>query len=80
MANAKTEKEKGTEFVVGDQTVTVFLPKLEEDKPGSVDQTVTVQLEGKNHNKPLIIQRGVRVEIPVWAFEILYNSGRFDGI
>ena len=80
MANAKTEKEKGTEFVVGAQTVTVFLPKLEEDKPGSVDQTVTVQLEGKNHNKPLIIQRGVRVEIPVWAFEILYNSGRFDGI
>lgn len=57
--------------------VWVLLPLLEEDKPGSVDQTVTVQQEGKNHNRPLIIKRGERVKIPVWAFEVLYNSGRF---
>ncbi len=74
------ESVKNKKIDVSEELVRVFLPKLEEDKPGSVDQTVTVQLDGKNHNHPLIIQRGVTVEIPVWAFEILHNSGRFPNL
>lgn len=60
-----------------DRTTYVTLPLLDEEKPGTVEQTEVVYLEGKNHNKPLIIQRGMRVEIPIWAFQILVHSGRY---
>lgn len=60
--------------------VPVYLPLLEEDKPGTVDQTVVVKVEGKNHNNPFIIQRGQHVQIPVWAFEVLAHSGRFSNL
>lgn len=60
-----------------DRMTYVTLPLLDEEKPGTVDQTEVVQVEGKNGNHPLIIQRGQRVEIPIWAFEALVHSGRY---
>jgi hypothetical protein len=60
-----------------DRMTYVTLPLLDEEKPGTVDQTEVVQCEGKNNNHPLIIQRGQRVEIPIWAFEALVHSGRY---
>ena len=76
MANAKTPVEE-MNIAPEDRMTYVTLPLLDEEKPGTVDQTEVVQLEGKNHNKPLIIQRGERVEVPIWAFEILVHSGRY---
>ena len=60
-----------------DRMTYVTLPLLDEEKPGSVDQTEVVQCSGKNGGRPLIIQRGERVEIPIWAFEILVHSGEY---
>lgn len=76
MANAKTPVEE-MNVAPEDRMTYVTLPLLDEEKPGTVDQTEVVQLEGKNHNRPLIIQRGERVEIPIWAFEILVHSERY---
>jgi hypothetical protein len=73
MATAKTE----TNIAPEDRMTYVTLPLLDEEKPGTVDQTEVVQCEGKNNNHPLIIQRGQRVEIPIWAFEALVHSGRY---
>lgn len=61
-----------------DRMTWVTLPLLAEEKPGTVDQTEVVQCAGKNHGRPLIIRRGERVEIPIWAFEILCHSGRYN--
>ena len=60
-----------------DRMTYVTLPLLEEEKPGTVDQTEVVQMDGKNHNRPLVIRRGERVEIPIWAFEVLVHTGRY---
>lgn len=76
MATAKTPVEE-MNIAPEDRMTYVTLPLLDEEKPGTVDQTEVVQLEGKNHNRPLIIQRGERVEIPIWAFEILVHSERY---
>ena len=76
MANAKTPVEE-MNIAPEDRMTYVTLPLLDEEKPGTVDQTEVVQCEGKNHNRPLIIQRGERVEIPIWAFEILVHSERY---
>lgn len=61
-----------------DQLVRIRLPMLEEEKPGTVDQTEVVQCPSKNGGRPFIIQRGEYVDIPVWAFEILVHSGRYE--
>lgn len=74
MATTKTAEPKTNPE---DRMTYVTLPLLEEEKPGTVDQTEVVQCEGKNNNRPLIIARGERVEIPIWAFEILVHSGRY---
>ena len=76
MATVKTPVEE-MNVAPEDRMTYVTLPLLDEEKPGTVDQTEVVQLEGKNHNRPLIIQRGERVEIPIWAFEILVHSERY---
>lgn len=76
MATAKTPVEE-TNVAPEDRMTYVTLPLLDEEKPGTVDQTEVVQCEGKNNNRPLIIQRGERVEVPIWAFEILVHSERY---
>lgn len=79
----KTVENKPAEQPIdnSDVMVRINLPLLESgDGSGNIDQTVVVQCDGKNHNRPLIIQRGVNVEIPVWAFEILIHSGRFPNL
>lgn len=63
---------------IEDQLVRIRLPMLEEEKPGTVDQTEVVQCPSKNGGRPFIIQRGEYVDIPVWAFEILVHSGRYE--
>lgn len=77
MATAKTPAVEEVKIAPEDRMTYVTLPLLEEEKPGTVDQTEVVQCEGKNNNRPLIIARGERVEIPIWAFEILVHSGRY---
>lgn len=72
----KTPVEQPT-IAPEDRMTYVTLPLLDEEKPGTVDQTEVVQCEGKNNNIPLIIQRGQRVEVPIWAFEALVHSGRY---
>lgn len=74
---AKNPVAEETNIAPEDRMTYVILPLLDEERPGTVDQTEVVQCEGKNHNRPLIIQRGERVEIPIWAFEILVHSGRY---
>lgn len=75
---ATKNPEVQPEIALEDRMTYVTLPLLEEEKPGTVDQTEVVQCEGKNHNRPLIIRRGERVEIPIWAFEILVHSERYQ--
>lgn len=57
-------------------TVHIYLPTLEEESPGHVDQSVSVVCNGKR----LRILRGEHVEVPVWAYEILRESGRFQNL
>ena len=56
-------------------TVSVYLPRLDDDE-GIVDQSLLVEMNGKG----LRIMRGERVDVPVWAYEILRNSARFENL
>lgn len=74
-------EKKTTVIDPSDIPVRVNLPLLEQNDDGTEpDQTVLVQCDGKNKNKPLLIKRGVSVEIPQWAFEILVHSGRYPNL
>ena len=80
-AKAATAVDATTAIDPSEIPVRIKIPLLDSgDSPGKVDQTVMVQCDGKNRGRPLIIQRGVNVEVPAWAFEILVNSGRFPDI
>lgn len=56
--------------------VPITLPLLEEESVGRVDQTVNICRNGEI----LRIQRGEHVEVPLWAFEILKQSGKYPNI
>lgn len=79
MATTKTQTpQTQNEIPFEDCMTRVTIPLLPEGEgSGKVDQTVMVQCDGKNHGRPLLIKRGISVEIPIWAFEILVHSGEY---
>lgn len=65
-----TTKENTVPF--DEQTVSIVLPLLEDDS-GHTDQTVEVERNGYI----LRFKRGVQVDLPVWAFIIMKESGMY---
>lgn len=59
-----------------DTMVSIRLNKIDDESSGKVDQTVNVTVNGKTY----VIQRGVRVSVPLEVFVQLKQSGRFPEV
>lgn len=59
-----------------DTMVSIRLNKIDDESSGKVDQTVNVTVNGKAY----VIQRGVRVSVPLEVFVQLKQSGRFPEV